>query len=337
MAIPLSIVVPVYNRPGELRELLQSISQQEYQDPLEVVVVEDGSELTAEEVVGSFSDKLEITYLKKPNTGPGASRNDGMERAKFDYFVILDSDCILAANYLREVQLELQKEFVHCFGGPDAADASFTEIQKAINFSMTSFITTGGIRGSKKAVSTFEPRSFNMGLSQEAFVASGGFGRIHPGEDPDLVWRLRKLGYTTRLFPKAVVYHKRRIDFKKFYTQVHKFGKARPILSRWHPESKRLTHWLPTVFLLGMVLIPILYILGFHTTATGIAIAYGVYAILVVAGGVYRDVALGIGFLALVATLIQFYGYGWGFLKSVILLTFSSAEPEQLFPELFFK
>ena len=337
MAIPFSIVVPVYNRPDELEELLRSIDSQRYTNPLEIVIVEDGSTLPAKDVVKAFDGRLNITYLEKPNSGPGASRNLGMEKAMYDYFIILDSDCILADRYLENVQNALQSKYADCFGGPDAAHESFSELQKAINFSMTSFITTGGIRGSERAVSTFEPRSFNMGLSREAFEATGGFGRIHPGEDPDLVWRVRKAGFKTRFIKNALVYHKRRIDFGKFYKQVHKFGKVRPILNRWHPESRRFTHWLPTLFLLVLLLIPLLLLGKFYLPAIWIGVGLLIYILAIVSGGLYSTGLMSVGFLAVIATFIQFTGYGWGFLKSVILLNFSRKQPPDLFPELFFK
>ena len=185
-----SIVVPVFNRPEEVRELLESLQKQDFQEDFEVVMVEDGSSESSEGIVEKFQDKLNISYYYKENSGPGDSRNFGMQKAQGNYFIILDSDCILPKQYLSEVDKELKKEFVHCFGGPDAADASFTIIQKAINYVMTSFLTTGGIRGGKKAVGKFQPRSFNMGISREAFEKAGGFGRIHPGEDPDLTFRI---------------------------------------------------------------------------------------------------------------------------------------------------
>lgn len=165
-----------------------------------------------------------------------------------DYYIILDSDCILPPGYLKAVDDSLGKEFVHCFGGPDAAHESFSVVQKAINYAMTSFLTTGGIRGNKKSVGKFQPRSFNMGISKEAFEATNGFGFIHPGEDPDLTFRIWKEGYQTKLIPEAYVFHKRRIDWKKFFTQVHKFGKVRPILNKWHPATAKITYWFPTMF-----------------------------------------------------------------------------------------
>ena len=247
MAAPFfSFVIPVFNRPNEISELLTSMLNLSGETTFEVVVVEDGSSETSEAVINSFHKQLNITYLIKSNTGPGDSRNYGMMRAKGDYFIILDSDVILPKQYLREVEIGLKENHADCFGGPDAAHSSFSKLQKAINFAMTSILTTGGIRGGVLSKRTFQPRSFNMGLSRIAFEASGGFGRIHPGEDPDLVMRLLKLGFKTVLFSKAFVYHKRRVSWSKFYTQVNRFGKVRPILNLRHPESKRLTYWFPS-------------------------------------------------------------------------------------------
>ena len=239
-----SLIIPVYNRPDEIDELLESLSKLYYNEDFEIVIIEDGSSLKCEDVVLEYERKLNISYYYKDNSGPGNSRNFGMQKAKGDYFIIFDSDCIIPKNYLTEVMKALKQNYVDCFGGPDKALDSFSDIQKAINFAMTSFLTTGGIRGGSEKINKFQPRSFNMGISKIAFEKSNGFGNIHPGEDPDLSIRLWNLGYETRLFPNAFVYHKRRIDWDKFSTQVNKFGKARPILNSWYPKYNKLTYFL---------------------------------------------------------------------------------------------
>lgn len=333
MRIFFSIIVPVYNRPEEIRELLESLRQQDFKEDFEVVIVEDGSSESSERVVEGFQDKLHISYYYKKNSGPGDSRNFGMEKAKGNYFIILDSDCILPQQYLTEADKELKREFVHCFGGPDAADESFTTVQKAINYVMTSFFTTGGIRGGKNSVGKFQPRSFNMGISKEAFEKVGGFGRIHPGEDPDLTFRIWKAGFESRLFPNAFVYHKRRIDWDKFYIQVNKFGMVRPVLNKWHPGTARPTYWFPTLFILGLFVAGILAFLGMWLPLS----LYIFYFLILFFDALVKNRDIKVAFLAIYAALTQFYGYGIGFLKSTILLTFSSKEPEELFPKLFFK
>jgi glycosyltransferase involved in cell wall biosynthesis len=246
-----------------------------FSKPFEIVIIEDGSNFTSEHVVSKFQKKLNISYFKKQNTGPGDSRNYGMQKAKGNYFLILDSDCILPDNYLKKVDESIIKNFIHCFGGPDAAHDSFSDIQKAINYVMTSFFTTGGIRGGKKSVGKFQPRSFNMGLSKEAFIETQGFGKIHPGEDPDLTIRLWKKGYETRLIKEAYVFHKRRISWVKFYDQVKKFGKCRPILNTWHPETKKITYWFPTLFVIGVILS--LFSLFFSSYTLFFILVYGCY------------------------------------------------------------
>jgi len=328
-----SIVVPVYNRPEEVRELLESLVHQDFAAPYEVVIVEDGSSESSEDIVKKFQDKLQISYYYKENSGPGDSRNYGMQKAKGNYFIILDSDCILPKQYLTEVNKELEKAFVHCFGGPDAADSSFTDVQKAINYVMTSFFTTGGIRGAEKSVGRFQPRSFNMGISKEAFEKAGGFGRIHPGEDPDLTFRIWKAGFDTRLFSKAFVYHKRRIDWNKFYTQVNKFGMVRPILNKWHAGTSRPTYWFPTLFMLGLCISVLLAFIGIPLPLW----MYVVYFLVLFLDALLKNRNVKVAFLAIFAALTQFTGYGIGFLKSTILLNFSNKEPEELFPKLFFK
>lgn len=334
MQLQFSFIIPVFNRPDEIEELLTSFTKLETTLNFEIVIVEDGSDITSESVISVFKDKLDIAYFFKENTGPGDSRNYGMSRAKGNYFIILDSDCILPPQYLNEVQNSLEQDFVHCFGGPDASHDSFSNIQKAINFSMTSFLTTGGIRGNKTSVNTFQPRSFNMGLSKEAFVSSKGFGEIHPGEDPDLSIRLWNLGYKTKLIPEAFVYHKRRISWSKFYKQVHKFGLVRPILNHWHPKTEKITYWFPSLFLMGFVFSILLwYFLAIKTWM----IFYIIYVIMAFILALIKTKQLYIAALAMVAITIQFYGYGLGFLKATVLINILKKDPEKQFPELFFK
>ena len=328
-----SLIIPVFNRPQEIDELLSSLILQNYQKPFEVVIIEDGSSISCQDVVERYKYNLDISYYYKSNSGPGDSRNFGMLKAKGDYFIIFDSDCIIPPDYLTEVEKELNLNYVDCFGGPDKALDSFSDVQKAINFAMTSFITTGGIRGGSEKIDKFQPRSFNMGISKKAFESSGGFGKIHPGEDPDLSIRLWQLGFETKLFPKAYVYHKRRIDWSKFYKQVNKFGKARPILNEWYPKYSKITFYFPTLFLLAFLL--------------SIATAFFKNYILLVVFTTYIEIlfivallqtkSLKIGLLSVLATLIQFYGYGIGFLKSLVLIQIFKVKPQKAFPELFFK
>ncbi|NAS13389.1 glycosyltransferase [Poritiphilus flavus] len=331
-----SFVIPVYNRPDEIRELLESLASQSYGSPFEVVIVEDGSSISSKEVVDSFQKQLDIAYFFKENTGPGDSRNYGMARAKGNYFLILDSDCLLPANYLSEVADALKKGFADCFGGPDTAHASFSPVQKAINYAMTSLLTTGGIRGAEASLGKFQPRSFNMGISKEAFAATDGFGNIHPGEDPDLSIRLWKAGFKTSLIPTAFVYHKRRIDFSKFFAQIKKFGKVRPILNRWHPDTAKITYWFPTVFCLGGIAALLSLFLLPDPWKLIPAGFYVLYFVLVFLDAMFKNRSLSVAFLAIFAVLIQFLAYGYGFLKSVILVNFSGRRPEEVFPELFF-
>jgi len=328
-----SLIIPVYNRPDEVDELLASLSQLDYSPDFEIVIIEDGSANICEDVVNNYSEKLNISYYFKENSGPGDSRNYGMKKAKGDYFIIFDSDCIIPKNYLTEVFIALKENYVDCFGGPDKALDSFSDIQKAINFAMTSFLTTGGIRGGSEKIDKFQPRSFNMGLSRKAFEASHGFGNIHPGEDPDLSIRLWNLGFETKLFAKAFVYHKRRIDWGKFSLQVNKFGKARPILNSWYPQHNKLTFFFPTVFIIGLFFALILLIFTYDVF---LQLYFG-YFLLLFLVSTYQNKSFKIGFLSIKAVWKQFYGYGTGFLESFIKVIILKQKPEEAFPELFFK
>lgn len=322
----------MYNRPEETKELLESFTRLEGDIDYEIVIVEDGSSVKSEDVVQSFVSQLNISYFYKKNSGPGDSRNFGMRHAEGNYYIILDSDVILPSNYLVEVDGFLSNTYYDCFGGPDAAHPSFTNLQKSINFAMTSFITTGGIRGGEKQVEDFQPRSFNMGLSKRAFLETGGFGKIHPGEDPDLSLRLLKLGFKTVLIKTAYVYHKRRISWSKFYKQVNKFGMVRPILNQWHPKSKSLTYWLPTLFSIGLVMA-----IGFSLFNFMLPLyVYGFYFAVAFVLALISSKSVIVAVLSLVAILIQFFGYGYGFIKSTVNLVILGRQPEKAFPHLFF-
>lgn len=328
-----SFIIPVYNRPDEIEELLQSMTYFDYEASFEVVIVEDGSSIPCEHIVEKYKNTLQISYYFKSNSGPGNSRNFGMQKAKGNYFIILDSDCILPKEYLTVVSQSLQNHYVDCFGGPDKALATFSNIQKAINFSMTSFLTTGGIRGGSEKMDKFQPRSFNMGISKNAFEISKGFGNIHPGEDPDLSIRLWELGLQTKLIKEAYVYHKRRIDWNKFYIQVNKFGKARPILNFWYPKYTKLTFWFPSFFLLGFVLSFILVVFSLPI----LFYLYLIYFGMIFVSSLVQNKNVTIAVYSIIATAIQFYGYGIGYLKSFINVFFLKKKPQEAHPELFFK
>jgi glycosyltransferase involved in cell wall biosynthesis len=326
-----SFIIPVYNRPNEIDELLESFCKVEFDRPYEIVIIEDGSEQKSDLIVENYSDRLDISYYYKSNSGPGASRNYGMSKAKGNYFIVLDSDVILPPNYLMEVEKFLNNRYVHAFGGPDDAHASFSDLQKAINFAMTSFLTTGGIRGGKKQVGKFQPRSFNMGISKEAFESTGGYGKIHPGEDPDLTFRIWNAGYETALITEAKVFHKRRISWSSFMLQVYKFGVVRPILSKWHKGTGKVTFWFPTFFslyLLGSIIVspfcrlPILSVL--------------VYLMLIMSNALSQTKSLKIAFMAVATSLIQFLSYGYGFLLSNFKLHILKKQPMEAFPKFFF-
>ncbi len=328
-----SFIIPVYNRPDEIDELLESLSKLKSEKNFEVVVVEDGSTISCEPIIEKYNSKLNISYYFKPNSGPGDSRNFGMQIAKGDYFIILDSDCIIPELYLQQVTNSLQNDFVDCFGGPDAALDSFSDVQKAINFTMTSFLTTGGIRGGSEKVDKFQPRSFNMGLSKKAFQASKGFGNIHPGEDPDLSIRLWNLGFRTKLIKEAFVYHKRRISWEKFQIQVNKFGKARPILNSWYPQHTKITFWFPSLFLFGFVVSVLLTFAKFPYFLS----LYVLYFVLLFCSSLWMNKSFKIALYSVYAAIIQFYGYGKGYLHSFYKIFVLKQEPQKAFPELFFK
>ena len=306
-----SLIIPVYNRPGEVAELLQSLSGQTVKD-FEVIVVEDGSEVKSESVVALYKEQLAIAYYYIPNGGPGQARNYGAAKASGTYLVILDSDCILPPGYLAALGAELDESNADALGGPDRASENFTNIQKAINYSMTSFFTTGGIRGGGKELDKFYPRSFNMGIRRSVFKALGGFSRMRFGEDIDFSIRIYEAGYKVCLFPSAWVYHKRRTDCKKFYRQVYNSGIARINLYKKYPSSLKAVHCLPAAFTLGTAF----SLLG------GIFCLWSLFPLVLYAALVCIDSALqnkspAIGIRSVLSSYIQLTGYGCGFFSGV--------------------
>ncbi|MEE3999390.1 glycosyltransferase [Tenacibaculum sp. FZY0031] len=315
MNLKFSIIVPVYNRPQEIDELLESLIKQELKDDFEVLIIEDGSENSSEEVVKKYIPTLNVSYFYKENSGAGASRNYGMERASGNYFIILDSDVIVPPQYLSEVKKALEENDTDAFGGPDAAHPNFTALQKAINYSMTSVLTTGGIRGKKKSVGKFQPRSFNLGLSKVAFEKTNGFSKMKAGEDIDLTFRLWENGFETQLIEKAFVYHKRRSTIQQFFKQTFAFGTARPILNEKYPETAKLTYWFPSLFIIGIDIAIIVAFFGYWQLLA----FYGFYFTCIFLDSLFQNKNLQVALLSIVTTITQFYGYGLGFLESRFL------------------
>lgn len=313
-----SFIIPVFNRPDEVDELLESLTHQTLRD-FEVVVVEDGSDVPCRDVVERYADRLQVHYYDKPNSGPGQTRNYGVERAEGDYVLILDSDVVLPEGYLQAVDHELAATPCDAFGGPDRAHASFSKMQKAINYAMTSFFTTGGIRGGKKKMDKFYPRSFNMGVRRAVYHELGGFSAMRFGEDIDFSTRLIRSGHVSRLFQSAWVWHKRRTDLRKFFKQVHNSGIARIHLTKRHPGTLKAVHMLPAVFTLGCALLVVLAVaaalLGCpHWWA--LLLPFVLFALIIGVDATRSERSVGVGWRAVAAAYVQLTGYGSGFLRA---------------------
>ncbi|MDD2243881.1 MAG: glycosyltransferase [Dysgonamonadaceae bacterium] len=306
-----SVIIPVYNRPDELDELLQSLTEQSFSE-FEVIVVEDGSTNKSDIIVDKYKSLLHITYFEKSNSGPGLTRNEGAKKATKDYLVFFDSDCIIPKDYFQNVKDYLTKYPVDAFGGPDRALPTFTPIQKAINYSMTSFFTTGGIRGGKKSMDKFHPRSFNLGVTRKAFDVIGGYGTMRFGEDVDFSLRLLAAGFSTALIPDAFVYHKRRTNFRQFFKQVSNSGIARINLHLDHPGSLKLVHLLPTAFVVCMVTIVLLSIF-----IPILLLVPLLYCLLVFIDSCLKNKSIKVGLFSIIAAWVQLFGYGIGFLVAV--------------------
>ena len=314
-----SLIIPVFNRPDEVDELLKSLTRQSQTD-FEVIVVEDGSSVPCREVCEHYATQLPLRYFVKENGGPGPARNFGAERAQGQYIIVLDSDVVLPEGYLDAISEELDTAPADAFGGPDRAHYSFTPMQKAISYAMTSFFTTGGIRGGKKKMDRFYPRSFNMGVSAELWKRLGGFAPMRFGEDIDFSIRIFDSGATCRLFPEAWVWHKRRTDLRKFFRQVHNSGIARINLYKRHPSSLKLVHLLPAAFTVGVSILLVCILIGLLAgcrwlwlTACGLLLFY---SLLIFVNSTRLNKSIRVGVLSVAAAFVQLTGYGSGFLRA---------------------
>lgn len=307
-----SIIVPVYNRVDEVRDLLDSLSQQTSSD-FEVVIVEDGSSVRCDGVVKEYSEKISIQYFYKENEGRSIARNYGLERANGEYFLFFDSDCVIPPEYIATLKSALDANYTDCFGGPDSAHSSFTDTQKAINYSMTSFLTTGGIRGGKVQLEKFVPRTFNMGYSRKVWEKVGGFREMF-SEDIDMSTRIRQAGFSISLIRDAYVYHKRRTNLKAFCRQIYVFGMSRITLYLLYPDSLKLVHWLPAVFVMGVVAMAVLAIcLSWMWILPLVA-----YLLAIFVTALFSTKNLKIASLSVIASVIQLGGYGVGFLRAYV-------------------
>ena len=345
-----SIIIPVFNRPDEVDELLESLCQQTVKD-FEVLIVEDGSQHDCKAVIGKYTDRLDIKYFMKANSGPGQSRNYGAERAQGDYLIILDSDVVLPDDYLQAVNQELTLNPTAAFGGPDASHPSFTPVQKAISYSMTSFFTTGGIRGGKAKLDKFYPRSFNMGIRRDVYQKLGGFSKMRFGEDIDFSYRIVEAGYQPRLFQEAWVWHKRRTDFRKFFRQVYNSGIARINLEKRHPGTLKIVHLLPTLFTIGVIGLILLFVCGLMISSFGSVqvkpqgqllcqmalLPLALYALIIFIDSSIKNRDLYVGLLSIPAAFVQLMGYGLGFIESWWKRCVRGQDEFQAFEKSFYK
>lgn len=305
-----SVIVPVYNRIGEVRDLMESLANQDFRD-FEVIIVEDGSTEPCREAVESYADRVDCRYFYKENEGRSIARNYGIDRAKGDYFIFFDSDCVIPSDYFSKLNAALKANPTDCFGGPDAAHESFSPTQKAISFAMTSFLTTGGIRGGKVQMEKFVPRSFNMGYSRRVWERVGGFREMF-SEDIDMSTRIRQSGFSCRLIREAYVYHKRRIDLKKFWRQVHVFGRSRITLKQLYPGSLKLVHTLPAVaVILGIIIV----LLGVFQSPWWF-LPLGIYIVALFIAALIDTRSVNIALRAVPASVVQICGYGTGFIRA---------------------
>ncbi len=308
-----SIIIPLYNRPQEIDELLHTLTQQSYKN-FEVLVIEDGSQLDAKDIVASYQVRLNLRYFYKENEGQGFTRNFAFKHAKGDYFIIFDSDCLIPADYLEQVKAYLELHQLDAYGGPDAAHSSFSPTQKAISYAMTSLFTTGGIRGNKKHLGQFHPRSFNMGISRKVWEKTGGFKLTRLGEDIEFSIRIHEMGFKIGLIPEAKVFHKRRTNFTQFFKQLHFFGRARINIYKHFPKELKLVHFFPAMFCLFLLFTVLSNLLKLQI-ASSCNFLLAVYILLIFFHSWAVNSSAKVAFLSIVAVFVQLSAYGLGFMQ----------------------
>lgn len=311
-----SIIVPVYNRPDEIQDLLDCLIKQTYTN-FEVLIIESGSDIKSDEVVKSFENQLNIKYFYKGNDGQGFSRNYGFARATGEYFIVLDSDVLLDEDFVEQINTSLSNNYLDCYGGPDRAHHSFTDVQKAINYTLTSFFTTGGIRGNKNHVGKFYPRSFNMGFSRKVYEATHGFKIPFFGEDIELSARIMAQGFKVGLIPEAHVYHKRKTNFSAFYKQMNFFGRSRINIYKMLPDSLKFTHFVPALFTIYSLMLAVSLVLFGSLGVFGV-VPYFCYLLLIFIDSSAQNGSIKIGWLSIKALYTQMFGYGTGFIQDFI-------------------
>lgn len=308
-----SVIVPVYNRPDEVDELLESLTRQSFKD-FEILIIEDGSSIKCEDRVRKYEDQLAVQYFFKENSGQGFSRNFGFQRASGEWLIVFDSDCLIPSDYFEHLEKYLAKDSLDAFGGPDRAAESFTWVQKAISYSMTSPLTTGGIRGNKTKVGRFHPRSFNMGIRKEVFEKTGGYIITRKGEDIEFSIRIGEAGFKVGLIPEAFVFHKRRTNFSQFFKQLHFFGTARINIGRFYPKEVKFVHWFPAVFTLGLLICCLAWFLGYKLGLYGLRV-YLLYFVGIFLFATGKTENFAVGFLSVIASFVQLTAYGSGFIQ----------------------
>jgi len=319
-----SIIIPSFNRVDEITALLVSMEELRFpRSQFELIIADDGSTDETLHFIKSYSSAsgLNLILVSQSNQGPGAARNLGVAAASGDFFIFIDSDVTVPGHWLEEISKQLQLEGGQAFGGPDTYRDDFPALLKAINHSMNSFLTTGGLRGKKgKSLARYYPRSFNMGLSRALWEKTGGFSKLRHGQDIEFSHRLHQAGAKILFIPKAFVFHKRRTSLKKFFKQVFNWGVARINLYKMNPSMLEPLHALPAVASAGYLLLSLMAF--FHPVLKQIWLVFSAFGLLLLlfssaqALRQYRSIAVAL-YVPLVIP-IQIFGYGIGFIYNFI-------------------
>ncbi len=317
----ISVITPSYNRASELEHLMRSISAQSIDHNLfELIISDDGSTDDTEALINSWQEKasFSIKYISQENKGPGAARNHGLEKSIGELILFIDSDCEAHPKWIETIVDEYHKSEFDACGGPDGGKKDFTLLQKAIDYSMTSFFTTGGMRGhSEKMISKFYPRTHNMGVKRDKYEAVGGFGNLRHGQDIEFSHRIRTSGGKIRFIKNALVYHRRRTSLRQFIKQVFNWGVARINLGKIDTAMLEPVHFLPSLsILLSLFIILIIYQLDWGISEIFL-LFFSPLSIICLLGALNKK-DLRVFPILLLVIPIQIFGYGLGFLQAYI-------------------
>lgn len=221
-----SIIVPTHTRPKQLAACLSALDRLDYRrDLFEVIVVDDGSEMSLEDIVDSFRSRLDLTLIRQAHAGPAAARNAGADVARGEFLAFTDDDCAPAPNWLQCLASKLSVMKDRALGGRIVN--ALPENLYAVTSQIIIDVVYAHYNGDPNHARFFA--SNNLALATNRFHAVGGFDSVffpRASEDRDLCDRWLFNGYKMTYAPEALVYHSHPLDLRTFWRQHFNYGRG---------------------------------------------------------------------------------------------------------------